>query len=221
MNIQKFSDLINYNIYKTKNFIFNSKNYSYIYLKKKKLFYINIIILYKLLKIAKKAIQKISFKKGKFLFVDIKNENELLINYIQNSKNYYINNNWYGGLLTNWSTLKLKIQDIKILEKKLIDFNYKLTKKEIYTFKKKINLFNNSLLGIKNMKFLPDMIIFFNYENNLIGINECYKLGIPFICFFKNNNINLNLLLYPIQDIFYINKSYLYIINFLLNSTIF
>lgn len=199
---------------------YNSYISPYIYIKKKKIFYFNLLILYKLLKIVSKTINNISKNFGIFLIIDIKNQNLFINNSLKNDKIFYLNNNWYGGLLTNWKSLKLKIDKIKILEKQLINYNINSIKKNIYTIQKEVNIFNNKFNGIKNMNKLPDMVIFLNYDNNLLGINECIKLGIPFICLFDNNNINPNLILYPLINNFYLDKNYNNLLKYLINCII-
>jgi ribosomal protein S2 len=141
--------------------------------KESKKFNINIIQLYKIIKI----MVSILSKGGKILFILSNNTqynlnlNNSLIKYIIKSDNFYFINTWIPGFLTNLS------QYTKILNKNNVT--------QLIQFQ-----------GIKNIKKLPDLIFFFNdntTEINLI-LKEVINLKIPFCGFvpmnYKNNNIN-------------------------------
>ncbi len=190
---------------------YNTNTLSYLYLKKKNVYYFNLLLIYKLLKLLSKIIYKINFYNGKFLIVDDKKNNISLFNNLHNC--YYLTSKWEGGLLTNWINFKIKLKKILLLENSIFKFSKQINNK----LNKKINLFNKLFYGLKKMEKLPDFVIFTNYKKNYLGINECIKLGIPFISFF-DINCNSNKINYPLpcnsQSIIANN----YLINFLINQ---
>jgi small subunit ribosomal protein S2 len=197
---------------------YNSSIIPYLFIKNNKIFNYNFLYIYKLLNLIKKTILEIKNKNGKILFVTNLN-NKLVNEKILSLNYYYLNNYWYGGLLTNWSNFKLKIEKINLIKEKLTDYTIKLSKKEINMYNKKIELFNKYYKGIKNMIKLPDLIIFTNYDRYKIGINESLKLGIPYITFIDLNT-NLNKIPYFLPLNIKSNKIILNLLNYFLNKII-
>jgi small subunit ribosomal protein S2 len=211
--------MLNKNLYFKQNLKnYNSSIIPYLYIKNNKIFNYNFLYIYKLLILIKKIIIEIKNKNGKILFVTNLN-NKLINEKILNSNYYYLNNYWYGGLLTNWSNFKLKIEKINLIKEKLNNYNIKLSKKEINIYNKKIKLFNQYYIGIKNMINLPDLIIFTNYNKYKIAINESLKLGIPYISFIDLNT-NLKKIPYFLPLNIKSNKIILNLLNYFLNKII-
>ncbi len=152
----------------------------FIYTKYNKIHIINLDKTIKLFNLALIELKKINKKKEKILFVGTK---KVASNFIKNTaikcNQYYINNRWLGGTLTNWKTVKKSIKFLKELEKqyknRILD---KLTKKEILQKKRLLKKLKNNLDGIKNMGSLPNalFIIDANYEN--LAIKEAKQLNI-------------------------------------------
>ena len=91
-------------------------------------------------------------------------------------------------MLTNWSTLKNRLNRLKILEKQEIKgvFNL-LPKKEAATRQKELEKLRKILSGIKNMKQPPDIAIIIDQKREITAIQECRKLGIPVISIIDTN----------------------------------
>jgi ribosomal protein S2 len=212
--------MLNKNLYFKQNLKnYNSNIIPYLFIKDNKIFNYNLLYIYKLIKLIKKVIIEIINKNGKILFVN-NIDNKVINNKILNLNYYYINNYWYGGLLTNWSNFKLKFEKINLLIKKLNSYKIKLSKKEIINYNKKIKLFNEHYMGIKNMINLPDLIIFTNYNKYKLGIIESLKLGIPIISFIDLNTNNLNKIPYFLPLNVKSNKIILNLLNYFLDKII-
>jgi len=205
-----------YNKQKLKNY--NSKIISYLYIKNNKIFNYNLLYIYKLINLIKKVIFEVTQKKGKILFVNNFN-NKIINNKILKLNYFYINNYWYGGLLTNWSNFKFKLKKIDLIKQRLNNFKLKLSKKEINKHNNKIKIFDTYYTGIKNMYNLPDLIIFSNYKKYNLGINESIKLGIPFISFIDLFNNPYKIPYFLTLNI-KSNKTILTILNYFLNKII-
>lgn len=68
------------------------------------------------------------------------------------SNQYYVNNRWLGGMLTNWKTVRQSIKRLKELEVQSTDGTFdKLTKKEALMRTREMEKLEKSLGGIKDM----------------------------------------------------------------------
>lgn len=102
---------------------------------------------------------------------------------------FYVNYRWLGGMLTNWKTIKKRIRRLKVL-KTLQSYgilNY-YPKKESALLKRELEKLDNYLAGIKNMPYLPDVVVLIDQEHELTAIKECKKLGIPIISMIDTNS---------------------------------
>ncbi len=118
----------------------NPKMKPFIYTKYNKIHIINLVKTVKLFKKALYEIKKIFINKDKILFIGTKkNTSELIKKTAKKCKQFYINNRWLGGTLTNWKTVKKSIKLFKDLKEKFKNkFFNNLTKKEYLNKKKKI-----------------------------------------------------------------------------------
>jgi small subunit ribosomal protein S2 len=126
-------------------------------------------------------INKIAARKGKVLFVGTKRAaSESIKESAINCDQYYVNNRWLGGMLTNWKTVRQSIKRLKELEIQSADGTFeKLTKKEALMRTREMEKFEKSLGGIKNMGGLPDAMFVIDADHEHIAIKEANNLGIP------------------------------------------
>ncbi len=91
-------------------------------------------------------------------------------------------------MLTNWTTLKERIEYLKDLEQQEANniFNL-LTKKEAVLRRKELKKLRRNLDGIKNMPNLPDVAIIIDQKREMTAIKECQKLGIPIVSILDTN----------------------------------
>lgn len=94
----------------------------------------------------------------------------------------YVNQRWLGGTLTNFRTIRQRIDYLIDLEQRFErgDFE-KLTKKEILGLERKMAKLNRRLGGIKNMYRLPSMVLITDVRREQIAVKEANKLSIPII----------------------------------------
>ena len=95
---------------------------------------------------------------------------------------YYVDQRWLGGMLTNFKTIKTRIQRLKELEKMEEDGTFEvLPKKEVILLKKEMEKLERNLGGIKNMEEIPGVIFLVDPKKEHIAVLEAKKLGIPVI----------------------------------------
>ena len=101
---------------------------------------------------------------------------------------YYINQRWLGGLLTNFQTVQKSIKRLKDLEAMQTDGRYeKLTKKERIKLDRERESLNKNLSGIKTMARLPDAVFIIDVRKEEIAVAEANRLGIPVVAVVDTN----------------------------------
>jgi small subunit ribosomal protein S2 len=101
---------------------------------------------------------------------------------------YYVNQRWLGGLLTNFQTVQKSIKRLKDLESMQTDGRYeKLTKKERIKLDRERESLNKNLSGIKGMSRLPDAIFIIDVKKEEIAVAEANRLGIPIVAVVDTN----------------------------------
>lgn len=95
---------------------------------------------------------------------------------------YYVNERWLGGMLTNFKTIRSRIERLKAIETMAEDGTFDvLPKKEVIKLKKEWEKLEKNLGGIKNMKKVPDAIFVVDPKKERICVQEAHTLGIPLI----------------------------------------
>ena len=93
---------------------------------------------------------------------------------------YYVDQRWLGGMLTNFKTIKTRVQRLKDLEKMQEDGTFDvLPKKEVILLKKEMEKLQTNLGGIKDMEEMPGVIFLVDPKKEYNAINEAKKLNIP------------------------------------------
>ena len=101
----------------------------------------------------------------------------------------YINHRWLGGTLTNWRTIRDRIDTLKKLEKRREAGDFELlSKKEALQLDRKIEKLQLRLGGIRNMKKLPDMIIVVDTKREATAVKEANTLNIPVLAMADTNS---------------------------------
>ncbi|GEM78673.1 30S ribosomal protein S2 [Vibrio superstes] len=124
---------------------------------------------------------KVGEKKGKVLFVGTKRAaSEAVKEAAIASNQFYVNNRWLGGMLTNYKTVRQSIKRLKELESQAQDGTFeKLTKKEALMRTREMEKLEKSLGGIKDMGGLPDALFVIDADHEHIAVKEANNLGIP------------------------------------------
>ena len=172
----------------------------------------------KLLKIAGNVLEKKAEKGGKFLFVGTnKLSSSIIVKQAKRVNSFYINYRWLGGMLTNWSTIKKRIDRLKKLEEQEVNGTFEtLSKKDYSSQKKEMEKLKRLFNGIKEMSDLPDLVIFTSQLKDSLAIQECLRLGIPAICI-VDTNCNPDLVPYPIPANDDSSSSINFILTYLVN----
>ncbi len=106
----------------------------------------------------------------------------------ERSGQYYVNQRWLGGLLTNFQTVQKSIKRLKELEAMQTDGRYeKLTKKERIKLDREREGLNKNLSGIKSMTRLPDIVFIIDVRKEEIAVAEANRLGIPIVAVVDTN----------------------------------
>ena len=101
---------------------------------------------------------------------------------------YFVNQRWLGGLLTNFQTVQKSIKRLKDLESMQTDGRYeKMTKKERIKLDRERESLNKNLSGIKSMTRLPDAVFIIDVKKEEIAVAEANRLGIPIVAVVDTN----------------------------------
>ncbi len=119
----------------------------------------------------------------KVLFIGTKKQAaEVVREEAARSGQYYVNNRWLGGMLTNYKTIKQSIDRLKAIEKMSTDGTYdRLPKKEIVRLSRELTKLEKNLAGIRDMSRLPGMIFVIDPQKEHIAVEEARRLGIPIV----------------------------------------
>ena len=167
---------------KMKEYIFGERNGIYI------------IDLQKTQKMFREALQFVTGLMGEdrgktILFVGTKRQaQDAIREEAERSGQYYVNQRWLGGLLTNFQTVQKSIKRLKDLDSMQTDGRYeKLTKKERIKLDRERQGLEKTLSGIKSMSRLPDSVFVIDVRKEEIAVAEANKLGIPVIAVVDTN----------------------------------
>lgn len=182
----------------------NPKMAPYILIEKHGVHIIDLVQTSHLLKLACDFVYEASQKGKKFLFIGTKQHmSSIVCHEAEKCGASYVNQRWLGGTLTNWATIKTRIDRLKKLEQMENDKSElsHLSKKEIASFRRELEKLQRNLNGIKNMLTLPDLVIILDQKRESTALQECIKLHIPVISIVDTNgNPELTDVLIPAND---------------------
>jgi small subunit ribosomal protein S2 len=127
---------------------------------------------------------------GRILFVGTKRQaQEPIANAAKRCAQYYMNQRWLGGTLTNWQTVSNSIKRMRNIEETLTSAQQSgLKKKELLSMLRERDKLDRSLGGIKEMGGLPNMLFVIDTNKEAIAISEARKLGIPVMAILDSNS---------------------------------
>ncbi|MFN4091940.1 MAG: 30S ribosomal protein S2 [Brevundimonas sp.] len=135
------------------------------------------------------AVRDVAAKGGRVLFVGTKRQAaEPIAAAAKRSAQYYMNNRWLGGTLTNWRTVSGSIARLRELEGLLEGGEGGgRVKKELLNLTREKEKLELSLGGIKDMGGIPDIMFVIDTNKEAIAIQEARKLNIPVIAILDTN----------------------------------
>ncbi len=101
---------------------------------------------------------------------------------------YFVDQRWLGGMLTNWKTVSNSIRRLRELEGRLSEDTTGLTKKEVLRMTRERDKLERALGGIKDMAGLPDILFVVDTNKESIAVAEANKLGIPIAAVTDSNS---------------------------------
>ena len=119
----------------------------------------------------------------KVLFVGTKKQaQECMKEAAEKSGMYYVNQRWLGGMLTNFGTIRKRVERLNELETMQEDGTFDvLPKKEVILLKKEMDKLQKNLGGIKDMTEIPGVLFVVDPKKERIAILEARKLNIPVV----------------------------------------
>lgn len=126
---------------------------------------------------------------GTVLFVGTKRQaQETIAEEAKRANTPYINTRWLGGTLTNWRTIRDRIETMKKLEQRRDKGEFELlTKREALMLNREIEKLNLRLGGIRIMKKLPDLIVIVDTRRETTAVKEANTLNIPVLALVDSN----------------------------------
>ena len=161
----------------------NPKMDKYIFTERNGIYIIDLQKTVKKVDEAYEFVKSVANQGGKMLFVGTKKQaQDAIKEEAERSGQYYINHRWLGGTLTNYKTIKGRIDRIAEIEKMEADGVFEvLPKKEVIELRKEYDKLNKFLGGIREMKGMPDAIFVVDPKKEHNAIAEAKKLGIPVV----------------------------------------
>jgi small subunit ribosomal protein S2 len=123
------------------------------------------------------------------LFVGTKKQaQESIAAEAERSNQHYVNNRWLGGMLTNFTTIKRRIQRLEALEARRDAGEFeRLTKKEASKLGEEIEKLNHALGGIRRMRRVPGALFVVDPHRESIAVAEARRLEIPIVAMTDTN----------------------------------
>lgn len=128
-------------------------------------------------------IKDVASNGGEILFVGTKKQaQESIENEAKRCGMHYVSQRWLGGMLTNYKTIRKRIERLQQLEKMEEDGTFDvLPKKEVIKLRHEAERLEKFLGGIKNMQRVPDVLFVVDPRKEKIAVKEAKILGIPVV----------------------------------------
>lgn len=167
----------------------NPKMDQYIFAERNGVHIIDLVQTAKLIDEAYDYIRTSSEQGKRFLFVGTKRQAAgIIAQEALRCGSYYVNQRWLGGMLTNWTTIKTRVDRLKELEHRqetgALDL---LPKKEASVLRREMEKLQKYLGGIKSMRKIPDAVIIVDQRREYNAVQECQKLNIPIVSLLDTN----------------------------------
>ena len=167
----------------------NPKMATYIYTERNGIYIIDLQKTVKKLEEAYNFVREISANGGNVLFVGTKKQaQDAIKEEAARCGGYYVNARWLGGMLTNFRTMRSRIDRLAQLKKMEEDGTFAmLPKKEVIKHQGEIEKLEKYLGGVKEMKKIPAALFIVDPRKERNAISEAKKLGIPVVAIVDTN----------------------------------
>lgn len=161
----------------------NPKMAPYIYTERNGIYIIDLQQSVGMVDDAYNAVADIVANGGHILFVGTKKQaQDAIRTEAERCGEFFVNERWLGGMLTNFKTIQSRIARLKEIETMEADGTFDvLPKKEVIELRKELVKLQKNLGGIKEMKRIPDAIFIVDPKKERICVQEAHTLGIPLI----------------------------------------
>lgn len=161
----------------------------YIFTQRNGIYIIDLQKTIKMLDDAYNYVKAVAQNDGVFLFVGTKKQaQEAIKEEATRAGQYYVNQRWLGGTLTNWTTIQSRVKRLKQLKAMSEDGTFDLLpKKEVALLTKEMDKLQRFLGGIEDMPRIPDVMFVVDPKKEKIAVHEANKLGIPVVAMVDTN----------------------------------
>ncbi len=161
----------------------NPRMRTYIFAKRNGIHIIDLQQTLGLLEQAREFVAKLTARGERILLVGTKKQaQETILQEAIRCQQFYVNQRWLGGTLTNFTTLQGRIDYLVRLEERQAKGEFSLlTKKEALGLEKEITRLNRYFGGIKEMTSMPGALFVVDVDKEKIAVTEARRMGIPII----------------------------------------
>ena len=139
---------------------------------------------------AYRYVAQVAARGGKILFVCTKKQGKSVVE--EEAKRagvFYVTERWLGGTLTNFETIRQRVEYLKSLENMMQEEKWQqLPKKERAKLERQYEKMKRVFDGIRDMDTLPDLMYIVDISNEEIALKEARKLGIPVVALVDTNS---------------------------------
>ena len=167
----------------------NPKMKEYIFTERNGIYIIDLQKTVKLIDSAYNFVKDEASKGAVILFVGTKKQaQDAIAEEATRAGQYFVNNRWLGGTLTNWNTIQSRVKRLKELKKMATDGTFeRLPKKEVSLLVKQQEKLERFLGGIEDMPKIPDVMFIVDPRKEQIAVKEAQKLNIPIVAMVDTN----------------------------------
>jgi small subunit ribosomal protein S2 len=167
----------------------NPKMKPYIWGERNGIYIIDLTQTTQLLNQAYEVVKKAASQGKKIVFVGTKKQAaDIVEEEAKRCGAYFINRRWLGGTLTNFETIRTRINKLRELEEMKSSGHFdRLPKKEVALLTRQLTKLERSLGGIKDMRGMPDLLFIVDQKRELNAVMEANKAGVPVVAVVDTN----------------------------------
>ncbi len=167
----------------------NPKMKPYIWGERNGIYIIDLTQTTQLLNDAYEVVKKAASQGKKIVFVGTKKQAaDIVQEEAQRCGAYFINRRWLGGTLTNFETIRTRINKLRELEDMKASGHFdRLPKKEVAVLTRQLTKLERSLGGVKEMRGMPDLLFIVDQKRELNAVLEANKAGVPVVAVVDTN----------------------------------